>query len=402
MAGRLLIGDCRESLRTLPAKSVHCCVTSPPYWGLRCYGTAPQRWPDGWVGELGGEPSPEMFVAHMVSVFAEVWRVLRDDGVCWINIGDSYAGGGKGGGGSYENDGMTASAGTARIVPDGLKPKDLVGIPWRLAFALQDEGWYLRQDVIWHKPNPMPESVRDRCTKAHEYVSLLTKSARYFFDGDAINDAAVTAGKLNLGFGPDRAIAMGRLASGNEKTGGKDAVRGDKKNRRSVWTIATHSYKGAHFATYPPKLVEPCILAGTSARGCCPTCGALWRRVVESQRVATRPGTGSKVTGDTLTDGNRDPQRHVAIKKTTGWEQTCKCEAHEPTPCTVLDPFMGSGTTAIVAEHHGREWIGCELSEAYAELARQRIAEGWHPKPEKRKRLKRAGRGMRQLLLMGE
>lgn len=388
MAGRLLIGDCRDMMRTLAPKSVHCCVTSPPYWALRDYGVD---------GQLGLERTPAEYVAAMVSVFDEVWRVLRDDGVCWINIGDSYASqGGSGQSRHWDEREKNIETQSLRRIPiGGLKPKDLVGIPWRLAFALQERGWYLRQDVIWHKPNPMPESVRDRCTKAHEYVFLLAKSDRYFFDAEAISDVAVTAGKVNLGFSPERAESMGRSASGNERTGGRDLVRGETRNRRSVWSISTHSYRGAHFATYPPRLVEPCILAGTSAAGCCPTCGAQWRRVTEKNRVATRPGEGSKVNGrETIEVGNRDPQRHVTQTITTGWAAACKCPAHEPIPCTVLDPFLGSGTTAAVAEYLGRRWIGCELNEEYAELARQRIAEGYRPKAKStgRKKRRKSGR----------
>ena len=398
----ILVGHNIDRLRSLPAQSVHCVVTSPPYWGLRCYGTDPQTWGDGWVGELGSEPTPEMFVGHMVEVFAEVWRVLRNDGTCWVNLGDSYAGCGRGGNHPESiHKKQATNAGSLTVqrqpipVPHGLKRKDLIGIPWRVAFSLQAAGWYLRQDVIWHKPNPMPESVRDRCTKAHEYVFLLAKSDRYFFDAEAISDVAVTAGKVNLGFSPERAESMGRSASGNERTGGRDLVGGETRNRRSVWSISTHSYRGAHFATYPPRLVEPCILAGTSAAGCCPTCGAQWRRVTEKNRVATRPGEGSKVNGrETIEVGNRDPQRHVTQTITTGWAAACKCPAHEPIPCTVLDPFLGSGTTAAVAEYLGRRWIGCELNEEYAELARQRIAEGYRPKAKStgRKKRRKSGR----------
>lgn len=420
----ILIDHNIDRMRELPAKSVHCVVTSPPYYGLRAYGTDPQTWGDGWMGELGSEPTPEMFVAHMAEVFAEVWRVLRDDGTCWVNLGDSYA---SQAGGYSE----TGSRGESAVIspktqsavqkhktrkpPSSLKPKDLIGIPWRVAFALQAAGWYLRQDIIWHKPNPMPESVRDRCTKAHEYLFLLTKSERYFFDGDACSEKAIgPAGgntKPNKSYEHDHDPVKHRTKAGlaAAKTRARETGGFAKRNRRSVWSISTHSYKGAHFATYPPRLVEPCILAGTSAKGCCPHCGKPWARVVESKRVATRPGEDSKVcfpagwaTGKDHSamghqtaenhrkvTGNRDPQRHVSVKVTTGWQQACKCEAHEPVPCTVLDPFGGSGTTAIVAAHHGREWIICELNPQYAMLAEQRIAEGWTPPKVKKPRRKR-------------
>lgn len=739
----ILIGHNIDRMRELPEKSVHCVVTSPPYWRLRDYGTDPQTWGDGWMGELGSEPTPEMFVAHMAEVFAEVWRVLRDDGTCWVNLGDSYA---SQAGGYSE----TGSRGESAVIspktqsavqkhktrkpPSSLKPKDLIGIPWRVAFALQAAGWYLRQDIIWclsggawvyaktakgempvmvkdlvrlkpstvklwngerwtqvlgwgrnpdpqdkteivlrsgerigctgthlwptqrgnvcaselavgdviqtcrlpepdsaqspshfhenaawflglylaegsraddtiqfslcsdelhwipriesvakhyggsltytvsgnslsvrvygrllvalveeyiggsvakdkhlkvaawklpnsslreiahgylqgdgnfdqangrwrlgftrnyslerdlrtlsarlgacliitpctstsqngeHKvfrgewrwdrsghwnekdrgeiveirssrarqfwdisvedephlfslasgvlthnckPNPMPESVRDRCTKAHEYLFLLTKSERYFFDGEACSEKAIgPAGgitKPNKSYEHDPVKHRTKAGLAAAQTRARETGGFAKRNRRSVWSISTHSYKGAHFATYPPRLVEPCILAGTSAKGCCPHCGKPWARVVESKRVATRLGEDSKVcfpagwaTGKDHSamghqtaenhrkvTGNSDPQRHVSVKVTTGWQQACKCEAHEPVPCTVLDPFGGSGTTAIVAAHHGRKWIICELNPQYATLAEQRIAEGWTPPKAKKPRRKR-------------
>jgi len=410
----ILIGHNITELRKLPEKSVHCCITSPPYWGLRDYGTDPQTWGDGWMGELGSEPTPEMFVSHMVEVFAEVWRVLRDDGTCWVNLGDSYSAGGRGNFDvTSDNKGNGAIRGLSRPSPVGVKPKNLIGIPWRVAFALQAAGWYLRQDIIWHKPNPMPESVRDRCTKAHEYLFLLTKSERYFFDGDACSEKAIgPAGgntKPNKSYEHDPVKHRTKAGLAAAQTRARETGGFAKRNRRSVWSISTHSYKGAHFATYPPRLVEPCILAGTSAKGCCPHCGKPWARVVESKRVATRLGEDSKVcfpagwaTGKDHSamghqtaenhrkvTGNRDPQRHVSVKVTTGWQQACKCEAHEPVPCTVLDPFGGSGTTAIVAAHHGRKWIICELNPQYATLAEQRIAEGWTPPKAKKPRRKR-------------
>lgn len=378
----------------------HCChLPAVLNWGLRAYGTDPQTWGDGWVGELGSEPTPEMFVAHIVEVFAEVWRVLRDDGTCWVNLGDSYSAGGRG---SFDvtsdNKGNGAIRGLSRPSLAGVKPKDLIGIPWRVAFALQSAGWYLRQDIIWHKPNPMPESVRDRRTKAHEYLFLLTKSERYFFDGEAIK-TPVSAKTLTVSTTPRKGTGVEstgeKLNAWMEANGGRQHP--SAANRRSVWSISTHSYKGAHFATYPPRLVEPCILAGTSAKGCCPHCGKPWVRVIESNRVATRPGVETKVTGNAKAEGNRDPQRHVSVKVTTGWQQACKCEAHEPVPCVVLDPFGGSGTTAIVAAHYGRKWIICELNPEYAGLAEQRISEGWTP--PKLKKTGRVRNGRRELVL---
>ena len=222
---KVLCGDCREVLRTLPNSSVQTCVTSPPYYGLRDYGID---------GQIGLEQSPDEYVAQMTQVFREVRRVLRDDGTLWLNLGDSYSAGGRGGGaeGSLQsgNKGSTTGAVFAPWKVAGYREKNLLGIPWRVAFSLQADGWYLRQDIIWHKPNPMPESVTDRCTKAHEYIFLLSKSARYRYDHEAIAEEAI----------------------------GEDVCR----NKRSVWTVCTRPFTDAHFATFPPDLIEPCILAG--------------------------------------------------------------------------------------------------------------------------------------------
>jgi hypothetical protein len=270
--------------------------------------------------------------------------------------------------------------------PPGLKAKDLVGIPWRVAFALQADGWWLRQDIIWHKPNPMPESVRDRCTKAHEYVFLLTKSERYFYDAEAVSEAALTAGESRVtvdhGGGGYQAAGMNRKPSGNQVPG-TVVFRGDTRNRRSVWTVATKPYKGAHFATMPPGLVAPCIKAGTSEEGCCPSCLSPLERVVEKSRLATRPGLDTKVGKhheaappagwNHLHVGNRDPQRHVTQTTTTGWRAGCQCYAGKSVPCVVLDPFAGSGTTLAVAAELGRSGIGCELNPEYVKLACERI-----------------------------
>ena len=307
---RILLGDCLDRLRGLPSGSVHCCVTSPPYWWLRDYGVD---------GQMGLEQTPEEYTRRMVDVFAEVRRVLRDDGTCWLNLGDSYAGG-AGGRGDVGNvisgtQTRTKPVGAGIIknaVPVCLKPKDLIGIPWRVAFALQADGWYLRQDIIWHKPNPMPESVRDRCTKAHEYVFLLAKSQRYFFDAGAIVEAASNTsgwarqrgkGVNTWDYGRDgyTETRIGGMRSGKETYDDKST-----RNRRSVWSIATKPYSGAHFACMPPDLARLCILAG------CPVGG------------------------------------------------------------TVLDPFAGSGTTLQVARWLDRCGLGIELNEKYIELAKVR------------------------------
>lgn len=251
----IMVGDSFEMLATLPSASVQCCVTSPPYWGLRDYGHA---------GQLGLEPTPEQYVANLRLIFEQVRRVLKPDGTLWLNLGDSYARNG----GTTDN---TAAANPfAHIVkhqrrmtkaPSGLKPKDLVGIPWRVAFALQADGWYLRQDIIWHKPNPMPESVRDRCTKAHEYIFMLAKSERYLFDVDAIKEPSVEWAKVGA---RKRTRVSGVSTEDTRKLGlpNQCAVT-ETRQKRSVWTVTTKPFKGAHFATFPPDLIEPCILAGS-------------------------------------------------------------------------------------------------------------------------------------------
>ena len=303
----ILQGDCREVLPTLPAESVQCCVTSPPYWGLRDYGCD---------GQLGLEATPEEYVANMVAVFRDVRRVLRPDGVLWLNLGDSYAGAGKTGGGKQgQLDRHAAGVLAAEYAPkprapDGLKEKDLVGIPWRVAFALQADGWWLRSDVIWHKPNPMPESVRDRPTKSHEYVFLLSKGERYFYDADAIAEPATHAGKAFAFSTPAKAArAVGREATGNERQGAPPVIVSDNRNARSVWTIPTRPFPEAHFAVFPPDLARRCILSGS------------------------RPGD------------------------------------------TVLDPFNGAGTTGFVAQEHGREYVGIELNPEYIEIAERRMSQ---------------------------
>jgi DNA modification methylase len=312
---RIIQGDCLEGLRTLPDASVHCCVTSPPYWGLRDYGHD---------GQIGLESTPEAYVARMVEVFREVRRVLRDDGTCWVNLGDSYAanaatkknpaklsGGFESCRGSDTPTLNTDQQGRIAYRGGGIKAKDLIGIPWRVAFALQADGWWLRQDIIWHKPNPMPESVRDRCTKAHEYVFLLTKSERYFYDAEAVKEPSSWGRVNDPAWNAARAATNEKKGCGNRngKTTGFAEWQPDQgRNRRSVWTITTKPYSGAHFAVMPPDLVEPCIKAG------CPEGG------------------------------------------------------------TVLDPFAGSGTTLAVAAELGRNGIGCELNPEYIELANQRIA----------------------------
>lgn len=311
-------GNAGEVLKRLPSESVHCCVTSPPYWGLRDYGVR---------GQIGLERTPEEYVGRLVEVFREVRRVLRKDGTFWLNLGDSYCGAPKGSNRGWDKSGLTkpgdgrprsieiaqkASIGLRRSF-DGLKPKDLVGIPWRVAFALQADGWYLRSDIIWHKPNPMPESVTDRPTKAHEYLFLLSKSKRYYYDAEAISEPTTdeeyrTRAKIR----PATSVYAAQCHDGPQRTGLNlvNQVGGRlTRNKRDVWTVTSDPFPEAHFATFPPDLIEPCILAG------CP-------------------------------EGRM-----------------------------VLDPFAGSGTTGLVALRHGRRFVGVELNPDYVAMARRRIKE---------------------------
>ena len=253
MVNRCLAGDCRDSMRRLVADGVRvqCAVTSPPYWGLRDYGV---------TGQLGLEPTIAEYIANMVEVFRLVRELLADDGVLWLNMGDSYAGGGRGGNPAdspFRKQATNVGSLVAPSpVPDGLKPKDMCGIPWRLAFALQADGWWLRQDIVWSKPNPMPESVTDRCTKAHEYPFLLTKRERYYYDAEAI--AEPSSGWNGSRFDDGKNEIVHSNVGRNRKPVGSET-----RNKRSVWTVATQPYSEAHFATFPPALIEPCILAGS-------------------------------------------------------------------------------------------------------------------------------------------
>lgn len=374
---RVLIGDCRESMRSLPAGSVHCCVTSPPYWALRDYGVD---------GQLGLEKTPDEYIAAMVDVFREVKRVLRDDGCLWVNIGDSYASrppdthGGFDGNNKKLNRCFNEES-KIGMLSTGLKPKDLVGIPWRLAFALQADGWFLRQDIIWSKPAPMPESVRDRCTKSHEYIFLLTKRPRYFFDNEAVKESgSATCGnrrEFRGGGAYTNGNAFNNSAAKDNKTRGNEKHAAGNRNRRSVWTINTEAFRGAHFATFPTKLVEPCILAGTSAAGCCGECGKPWERVVEKQFRGDGNPHGyeeRKIVGNKMRLSGEQMRREHAARpnQQTGWRPTCPCGV-PAVPCTVLDPFGGSGTTAGVALYHRRNAILCELNPEYAAMVPGRI-----------------------------
>ena len=359
----ILAGDCRETLKTLADQSINTCITSPPYWGLRDYGTT--EWEGGdpncdhvepspsikFQGrddqahtkkqykkqcpkcgairkdkQLGMEETPEEFVENLVQVFREVKRVLRDDGTVWLNLGDSYISGKSrystkeqtlsGGGENQKKYGSLHKGGKKDMYGHPFyKDKDLAGIPWRVAFALQADGWYLRQDIIWHKPNPMPESVKDRCTKAHEYIFLLSKSPKYYFDNEAIKEDSVTSAEQQI---KKRNKSYRKNAEGNEEKYLKQNFANDKysnevfkkRNKRSVWTVNTKAFKGAHFATFPMDLIEPCVLAGCLEGG------------------------------------------------------------------TVLDPFGGSGTTGQIADGHNRNAILCELNPEYIEISKKRLGVG--------------------------
>ena len=400
MRPEVIEGDVREVLKSFDDESVQCVVTSPPYWGLRDYGTAtweggdddcdhtindgtfdpkkgrvverPDRSSDKSCcircgakridAQLGLEPTPEEYVENMVSVFQEVKRVLRKDGTVWLNLGDSYAGS-NGSRGITENTHSVKKGdkvllkriegrnftehkegGMPIISPDsiGLKHKDLVGIPWRVALALQSDGWWLRSDIIWNKPNPMPEAVKDRPTKSHEYIFLLTKSAKYYYDTDAI-----------------------RELTGNESSG---------RNKRSVWKITTQPYKEAHFATFPEELPETCIKAGTSKAGCCADCGTPW--VIEREQLTT-PEREPRINRIGVI-----PKRDKACRMNSknmesivwrikGWKANCDCNA-DKVPCVVLDIFAGSGTTLRVASKLGRKGIGIELNPEYIKILKKR------------------------------
>jgi DNA modification methylase len=360
---QIIIGDARNL--PLVDKSVHCCVTSPPYWSLRDYGVEDQ---------IGQESTPEEYIANIVRVCSEVYRVLRDDGTFWLNLGDSYANdtkwGGDGGNASSKNytSGLGGCVGQKVKRSTGLPPKSLMGMPWRVAFALQDYGWTLRQDIVWQKPNGMTESVRDRCTKAHEYVFLLAKRQRYFYDAEAVKVRAAKGASGSL-------FTTGKTAQYQEgRSSYKERVDSEFRNLRSVWKISTHSFRGAHFATFPPKLASRCILAGTSAKGCCPECGSPWVRVVERTRVPTRTGKNTKIAGlDSDVVGNRDPLRHVSVTKSLGWKPSCKCGREDAQPCVVLDPFSRAGSAGVAAVAAGRRYIGIEINPEYAAMADRRI-----------------------------
>lgn len=430
---QLLLGDCREKLKELPDCSVQTCVTSPPYFSLRNYG--------GNDKEIGIEKEIDDYVNNIVEVFREVRRVLRDDGTLWLNLGDSYNGsGGQGTKPKIMSKKSAEKRGGKGIKCKGLKPKNLIGIPWRVALALQADGWILRSDIIWNKLNPMPASVKDRPTLAHEYVFLFAKSGYYFYDWMAISEKTVSDNPISSS-GYREEIGRG---SGNREANNFDEESAKKpmgnrsdgrKNRRSVWTIATANGSGDdHYAIMPPELANLCINAGTSSKGCCYNCGSPWQRDVKSNVEGLAPidpierngmlltpedsaivdyieknsgdyritlkgqkheklWTGeSKITGGRTShfDKNGYSLIYWGEGNTSSWEPGCECVNRDavdawdipgvevppfPTiPCLVLDPFHGSGTTAMESLKIGRSYVGVELNSKYLENSRKKLA----------------------------
>lgn len=363
MSDVVIVGDARRL--PLADESVHCVVTSPPYFGLRDYGVD---------GQIGLEATPAEFVAAMVAVMREVRRVLRPDGTLWLNLGDSYGGVRGNKAAAPDSKHRHAAADTPTQAKRGTTRKSLMGMPWRVALALQDDGWFLRSDIVWSKGNAMPESVRDRPSRSHEFVFLLSKRPRYYYDSIGVREKAVC--RRGSGNGFKRPCRLTHLNPDGTPRGNDEQWRPTEHRAcRSVWSINTQPYKEAHFAVMPPTLAERCIRAGTSERGVCPACGSPWRRIVERSRVATRPGASTKVAGlDSDAVGNRDPLRHVSTTRTLGWEPTCRCGAGDPVPAVVLDPFCGAGTTGVAAVGLGRSFVGVELNPEYAAMADRRIS----------------------------
>ena len=377
---KVICGDALESLRTLEDQSVNTCVTSPPFWGLRDYGKD---------GQLGLEDTPQQYADNLVEVFREVRRVLRDDGTVWLNLGDSYcssrpmgtSGNSDNVGNAYKKHtenfdfgrtGKTSKVGTNEYrgrgkVVEGLKIKDIVGIPWRVAFALQEDGWYLRQDIIWHKPNPMPESVQDRCTKAHEYIFLLSKNSSYYYDNDAIKEDAVGRDPGNVNKHKGSGERFGRTKFGIDAIG---AVT--HRNKRSVWTVPTKPNPDAHFATYPPELVRPCIMAGCPEK-ICVVCGEPYVRAMERPGPlkidkGKRSGLPDRKIGRVLDKYHREnPPIDLGVQK------QCDCRTDETEAGIVLDPFAGSGTTGQVAAHNQRDALLIELNSEYVSIIENRL-----------------------------
>jgi DNA modification methylase len=378
----------------IPDDHVDCVITSPPYWGLRDYNHD---------GQIGMEQTPEAYVENLVKVFRQVRRILKPSGTLWLNLGDTYWGG-KGqsaaawtteNGDHYHKEAVSW-AGKGETRPQDrrhavIKPKDLVGIPWMVAFALRADGWYLRQDIIWAKPNPLPESVGDRCTKSHEHIFLLTKSRDYYYDGEAIKEPANYDGRRQITMnGSDKykdfTGTEGKTQSmaqpGHQRW--KQNEAGEYvRNRRSVWTVPTRGYPGAHFAVFPEELIVPCVKAGTSEKGNCPSCGNPWERVTEPLFKVEHDGK-TETDYPENSNANRVALLRQAAREqgmeynpariTVGWQPTCACKIdHELLRPIVFDPFGGAGTTAVVAKAHGRDYLIQELNPDYVADIHRRL-----------------------------
>ena len=424
-------GNCLEVIKSFEDNSIDCCVTSPPYWGLRDYGTGTWEGGDcncnhtanmrfsestglrqydghselsnienekkatpfkkvcGKCGavrideQLGLEETPEEYVENMVQLFREVKRILKPTGTLWLNLGDSYMGGGRDSGKSLENasslngnaykNGMRCGPPTKKI--EGYKSKDLVGIPWMVAFALRKDGWYLRQDIIWQKPNPMPESVTDRCTKSHEYIFLLSKSPKYYYDNESIKEPTITQ-DISV---RNRNITKLNNTPGRTSMGGLTTNNYEIKNKRSVWNVTLKGFKEAHFATYPEELIEPMIKAGCPEK-VCSKCGKpleikiIKEPIPEDCKTYLEGEIGDMVQSGSMIGCVTNNKYNEFIKTRKIEKQEIKCDCNEPfAKGIVLDPFMGAGTTAVVAKKLKRNWIGIELNPEYIKIAEKRI-----------------------------
>lgn len=451
LSSRIVHGDALSVLPTLPRESVQTVVTSPPYWGQRVYATEPLIWDaskdcrhewgetrirpvgrrdegiedlarrqaefgtgsekaareanpgsalsgrfcthcNAWLGELGLEPSIALYIDHLVQIFAEVKRVLRNDGTLWIVIGDGYYGSGKGAWNpspakrEMVKESYIPAPGSLPAVDrsdEGLKSKDLIGLPWRLAFALQDDGWWLRDSIIWHKPNGIPDSCEDRTTNVHENIFLLSKRRIYYYDHVAVREPIAESSQVRpSGWGPGSGQTENSWQWQAQSGLRTLQINPNGRNRRSVWSVATIPYKDDHFATYPPKLIEPMILAGSSERGACAKCGAPWGRVIDREGIPEPDRSES--AGTALRDAHPEDMTRTTPTgrgcgstwvETLGWEPTCKCEdAGDPVPCLVLDPFNGTGTTGQVALANKRSYLGIEPNPDYIRMTQERLS----------------------------
>jgi len=402
---RFFVGHVLDVLKTLPDESVHCVVTSPPYWGLRDYGLPSVSWPEieyvpmpglppirvpAWEGQLGLEQLPEMFVGHLVLIFREVRRVLRKDGTFWLNLGDSYAGSGGAHAEHHNNPGISNSwkrngvphygaLGMPQryIAPTGLKEKDMVGIPWSVAFALQADGWWLRSEITWCKKAPLPESVKDRPTNATEKIFLFAKNKNYFYDYEAVREPSK---------GDYRNLSFTKGKTGAVKPNAGQGEREERlgRNMWNYWLLGSEPFPDAHFAVFPPEIPRKAILAGTSEKGCCPKCGAPWRRVLKKgDPLLCAWSAAGAVQYDIGIGGMRraglqegSTLKHVVPTFTAGWRPSCSCGIEDTVPCTVLVPFGGAGTTTFVAMELGRDSIYIDLSREYVEIAMKRCGFG--------------------------